>query len=135
MVWGGSIICLCQHVHTYACALSTLAPACTQTGAQLSARRVFLALHHILKELASKRLAGDQVREGSVHGAHRLPLHATRCAALRGHTRTITHVQESMTMLFQGSIYVHETKKPHARASPHTHTHTHTHIPTYAAQL
>jgi len=34
--------------------------ALMQTGSTLSVRRVYLVLHHILKELSSKRLASDQ---------------------------------------------------------------------------
>ena len=36
------------------------APAAPQSPNQLVQRRVYLVLHHVLKELASKRLAADQ---------------------------------------------------------------------------
>ncbi len=36
------------------------APLGVQGSSQLAQRRVYLVLHHILKELASKRLAADQ---------------------------------------------------------------------------
>ena len=40
-----------------------------QGGSTLAQRRVFLALHHTLKELASKRLAADQRNFAQVGGA------------------------------------------------------------------
>lgn len=48
-------------------------PLVAQGSSQLAQRRVYLVLHHILKELASKRLAADQrnfeqAREGRRRG-------------------------------------------------------------------
>ena len=38
-----------------------------QNGGSLASRRVYLVLHHVLKELATKRLATDQKNFAQVH--------------------------------------------------------------------
>lgn len=44
--------------------------ALMQTGSTLTVRRVYLVLHHILKELSSKRLASDQRNFADVSPFH-----------------------------------------------------------------
>lgn len=46
-------------------------PGPLQGGSTLAVRRVYLVLHHILKELASKRLLADQKNFEQVGGSGR----------------------------------------------------------------
>ena len=57
--------------------------ALMQRGSTLTVRRVYLVLHHILKELSSKRLASDQknfadVRDVLLTGFWRVVCHSVR---------------------------------------------------------
>jgi hypothetical protein len=49
----------------------------------VAARRVYLMLHHVLKELASKRLAADQRNFAQVHGLN-APCSCRRTAVFQG---------------------------------------------------
>ena len=56
------------------------------SGGALASRRVYLVLHHVLKELATKRLATDKK-----HFAQVLPLLCTACQSTPAHIANIVN--------------------------------------------